>query len=132
MVNMYLFCGSNCFPFLPPFTVTVNVVATNDVPVANDDSTSTVEDTPVTVSVLSNDSDPDGHALSILAIITDPSNGDVIVNPDGTIKYTPDSNFFGQDTFVYKISDGNGGTDTATGKDIFTKSKTAVHLTELH
>jgi len=123
---------SNCFPFLSPFTVTVDVVAANDVPVANDDSASTMEDTPVTVSVLSNDSDPDGHALNIMAITTDPSNGDVTVKPDGTIKYTPDKNFFGRDTFVYQISDGNGGTDTATGKDIFTKSKTTVHLTELY
>jgi len=78
---------SNCFPSLSPFTVFVDVVAANDVPVANDDSASTMEDTPVTVSVLSNDSDPDGHALNIMAITTDPSNGDVTVKPDGTIKY---------------------------------------------
>jgi len=108
------------------------VVAANDVPVANDDSASTMEDTPVTVSVLSNDSNPDGHALNIMAITTDPSNGDVTVKPDGTIKYTPDKNFFGRDTFVYQISDGNGGTDTATGKYISTKFKTAVHETELY
>ncbi len=35
------------------------------------------------------------------------------VNPDGTLEYTPDPDYNGDDTITYEISDGNGGTDTA-------------------
>jgi uncharacterized repeat protein (TIGR01451 family) len=37
-----------------------------------------------------------------------------MVNPDGTITYIPDPDYCGQDSFTYTISDGRGGTDTAT------------------
>jgi len=38
------------------------------------------------------------------------------LNADGeTFQYTPNPNFHGQDSFVYTVSDGNGGVDTATG-----------------
>ena len=37
-----------------------------------------------------------------------------MINGDGTVTYTPDADFHGIDTFTYTISDGNGGTDTAT------------------
>ncbi|HXF88666.1 MAG TPA: cadherin-like domain-containing protein, partial [Xanthobacteraceae bacterium] len=34
------------------------------------------------------------------------------VNPDGTLNYTPNADFFGLDTITYVVSDGNGGSDT--------------------
>jgi len=43
--------------------------------------------------------------------ITDPANGSAVKNADNTITYTPDQDFFGEDTFDYTVSDGNGGTD---------------------
>ena len=73
----------------------------------------TDEDTPVTVSVLGNDSDVDGDTLSVVGT-TAPSNGSIVDHGDGTITYTPDADFNGSDSFTYTISDGNGGTDTAT------------------
>ncbi|SDS30716.1 tandem-95 repeat protein [Christiangramia echinicola] len=96
-------------------TVTVNVGAVNDAPIANDDTANTSEDTEVTVAVLDNDSDLDGDILTV-TITEDqqPVNGTVTVNADGTVTYTPDDNFNGADSFEYTISDGNGGTDTAT------------------
>ena len=75
--------------------------------------TTTAEDTPTTITVLGNDSDVDGDTLSVTSA-SDPANGTVVINPDGTIGYTPDADFTGTDTFTYTISDGNGGTDTAT------------------
>jgi len=87
--------------------------AVNDAPIANDDTDTTSEDTLVTTTVLSNDSDPDGDALEVTAV-TDPANGSAVINGDSTVKYTPDANFNGADSYVYTISDGNGGTDTAT------------------
>jgi large repetitive protein len=91
--------------------VDVLVASVNDVPVAQDDSGSTNEETAVTISVLVNDNDPDGDALSIQSA-TQPTNGSAVNN--GTdITYTPDTDFNGTDTFTYTISDGNGGTATA-------------------
>ena len=94
--------------------VTITVVPVNDPPVAIDDFGTTEEDDPVTIPVLSNDSDIDGDALTV-SHVTDPPNGSVTTNDDGTITYTPDPGFDGMDSFVYTISDGNDETDTATG-----------------
>ena len=93
------------------FRITVNPV--NDQPVAQDDAVGTDEDVPVVIDVLHNDADVDGDALNV-HLLTDPAHGTASVNPDGTITYSPDSNFHGTDAFSYAVSDGNGGTDTAT------------------
>ncbi len=92
--------------------VTVTVTPVNDTPVALNDNATTNEDQPVTLNPLSNDSDVDGDDLTITAA-TSP-NGLVVVNPDGTITFTPNPNFNGPATITYTISDGNGGTATAT------------------
>ncbi|GGD32703.1 Ig-like domain-containing protein [Sinisalibacter lacisalsi] len=94
-------------------TVSVEVTPVNDAPVAGDDSTSTDEDTAVVIDVLANDSDVDGDMLEVTEV-GDPSNGTVEINPDGTLTYTPDPDYNGPDSFTYTVSDGNGGTDTAT------------------
>ena len=95
----------------------ITVIAVNDPPEASDDSVTTNEDTALNIVVLSNDSDPDSDTLTTTGIVSGsgPSNGVATVKPDGTIDYTPNPNFNGQDSFVYIISDGNGETDTATG-----------------
>ncbi|MBI1729318.1 tandem-95 repeat protein, partial [Candidatus Acetothermia bacterium] len=85
-------------------TVTITISPVNDAPVANNDSTSTPEDTPVTVSVLSNDTDLDGDALTISGN-TNPSHGTVICTST-TCTYTPSANYNGSDSFTYTISDG--------------------------
>ena len=94
-------------------TVDVTVGAVNDPPVAVNDVATTDEDTSVTISVLANDSDPDGDALN-LASVTQGANGSVTINQNGTVTYAPDANFNGTDSFTYTISDGNGGSTTAT------------------
>ena len=83
---------------------------------AVDNAYTTAEDTPLVVAapgVLGNDTDPDGDSLTVTGN-TDPTNGTVTVNPNGSLTYTPDPNYNGLDSFTYDISDGNGGTDTAT------------------
>jgi VCBS repeat-containing protein len=108
-------------------TVTITVNALEDDPVAVSDSATTVEDTPVSITVLINDSDPDGDPLSISAI-QDPTDqgGAVIINDNGTpgdttddyLDYTPALDYFSPpgvpDTFTYTIADGTGRFDTAT------------------
>jgi len=93
------------------FTITVNPV--NDPPIAEDDYTTTAEDTAIVMDVLGNDSDPDGDTLSVTEV-TQPANGTTVVNLDHTVTYTPDANFNGTNTFTYTVDDGNSGTDTAT------------------
>ncbi len=61
--------------------------------------------------VLSNDSDPSNLALSA-TINTGPAHGSVVLNLDGSFVYTPNTAFFGQDTFTYTLSDGNHSLDT--------------------
>ena len=63
-------------------TVTINPIA--DSPVAADDADSTTVDTPVTIDVLANDSDPDGDVVSIVSV-GPASNGTAIDNGDGTL-----------------------------------------------
>ncbi len=94
-------------------TVTLSVTALNDAPTAADDSASTNEDISVTIIVLSNDADVDGDSLTVESV-TQPTNGSVVVNPSGTVTYTPSINFNGSDSFSYTVADGNGATDTAT------------------
>ena len=94
-------------------TVTVTVNPVNDAPTASGDTVATAEDTAVTFAVLANDSDVDGDALSVISV-SGGANGTVIRNGDGTLTYTPDSDFNGTDSFTYMVSDGNGGTDTGT------------------
>ncbi|HEU4920907.1 MAG TPA: S8 family serine peptidase [Candidatus Limnocylindrales bacterium] len=86
----------------------------NQPPDAVDDAATTTEGVAVSIPVLANDSDPDGDALSVSAV-GDPANGTAILDPSGTaIQYTPDAAFSGSDAFGYTISDGEGGTDSAT------------------
>ena len=95
--------------------VTITVAEAPDPPEAADDVGFTPEDTAVTIDVLANDEDPDEETLSISAIAEQPTNGELVIN-GGSITYTPAADFFGQDTFKYTISDGNGplSVDTAT------------------
>ncbi|WP_390342602.1 tandem-95 repeat protein [Variovorax boronicumulans] len=92
-------------------TVTVTVSPVNDAPEAPDYNETTNEDTPINGSVVG--TDVDGDALTYVKG-SDPANGTVTVNPDGTYVYTPNPNFNGTDTFTVTVSDGHGGTTTST------------------
>ncbi len=87
--------------------------ATNHPPVAAADTATTAEDTPVTVSVLANDSDVDADALTVTAV-TPPAHGTAAANADGTVTYAPAPDWHGTDSFGYTVSDGRGGTASAT------------------
>lgn len=76
----------------------------NSAPYAVADSASTSEDVPTTIPVLDNDTDPNGDLLTIKKF-TQPANGTVVLNPDGTFTYTPNADFNGTDTFTYTVSD---------------------------
>ncbi|MDH6170860.1 VCBS repeat-containing protein, partial [Variovorax boronicumulans] len=92
--------------------VPVTVSPVNDAPTAPDYTETTNEDTPVSGRVVGSDLD-NGDTLTYIKG-SDPANGTVTVNPDGTYVYTPNPNFNGTDTFTVTVSDGHGGTTTST------------------
>ena len=96
-------------------TVNVTVNSVNDPPVANDDSLNVDEDDPATtVAVLDNDSFvPDAAETLAVVSVTPPAHGTVSFT-SGAVQYRPTANYYGPDSFTYTISDGNGGTATAT------------------
>jgi hypothetical protein len=96
-------------PFPPP---------TNHNPVAGPDSLTSVERAPVTftgASLLANDTDEDGHAISLTNVADASSEGGSIISiGGGSWTYTPAATFTGLDTFTYTIADGFGGTAAGT------------------
>jgi hypothetical protein len=69
----------------------------------------------ITFDVGGNDTDADGHALTIISA-TNGANGtiDLVSGFPHRLTYNPDGTFPALDTFTYTVSDGYGGTDTAT------------------
>ncbi|TGZ34950.1 4-deoxy-4-formamido-L-arabinose-phosphoundecaprenol deformylase ArnD [Photobacterium damselae subsp. damselae] len=92
-------------------TVTVNVTPVNDAPVGEDVTVETQEETAVTGQITA--TDVDGDSLTFKPG-SDPTNGSVTVNPDGSWEYVPNPDFNGEDSFTVVVDDGNGGTDTIT------------------
>jgi len=84
----------------------------NAVPVALNDSATLTEDSSVSIPVLANDSDGDGDPLAITGV-TQPAHGRSSVI-GSSVQYVPSADFFGSDSFTYTISDGKGGSATAT------------------
>jgi gliding motility-associated-like protein len=88
----------------------------NQKPVANDDNTATPINTLITINVKSNDFDPDNSVLTAPSVVGTPTGGTTLINPDGTITFTPTTGFIGNANFQYSICD--SGTpqlcDTAT------------------
>jgi hypothetical protein len=82
-------------------------------PSAQADSARTGRNRPVDIGVLANDSDPDGDVLAVESV-AQPQHGSAAIQPDGTVRYTPASGFEGADSFAYTVSDGRGGTATAS------------------
>lgn len=106
-------------------TTSVTVIVVNRVPVAANDVTATFVNTAVTITVLANDSDPDGSSLTVASASVS-AHGASVVNANGTITYTPANGYLGADsftytsiytytyTYTYTITDGAGGTASAT------------------
>ena len=99
-------------PDVDSFTITT----VNRNPTAYDDSISIAEDAdPITINVLTNDTDADNDTLLITSISSEPINGTAeISDSNTTITYTPHANFFGTDSITYTIEDEYGGPASGT------------------
>ncbi len=107
-------------------TLTLNVTPVNDPPVASDDTGTTPEDTPLSGGVLPNDTDVDGDTLTVVSFTVNGNTfipgatatlaeGTITINADGTYTLVPAANYTGPvPVITYTVSDGHGGTDTAT------------------
>ncbi|MCJ8272337.1 MAG: tandem-95 repeat protein, partial [Psychrosphaera sp.] len=95
-------------------TVELTGVAVNSPPLTNNDSVQIGQDTSVSINVLANDSDIDGSLnQTSLKILSEPTQGFVVVQSNGDITYTPAPGFSGQDELVYQVSDDQGAVSSA-------------------
>ncbi|WP_457664521.1 tandem-95 repeat protein [Vibrio diabolicus] len=82
------------------------------------DKATVVEDTPTIINVLGNDTfDGDDKVVS-LDTSKGPANGTVSVNPDGSVTYTPNDNYHGEDTFTYIVTSGGVSESTIVKVDV--------------
>ncbi|NOX75858.1 MAG: tandem-95 repeat protein [Gammaproteobacteria bacterium] len=95
-------------------TVTIVVEPVNDTPIAQPDSANVTQGNTVTIALLGNDTGL-GDGSIVVSITSATSSGILTNNNDGTISYTPNTNFTGTDNFVYQIIDADGQTSTANG-----------------
>ena len=94
------------------YTVAITVSPVNDAPTASGTAITTAEDT-VKTGTLPAATDIDGDAVTY-GKATDPAHGAVVVNADGSYRYTPADNYNGTDSFTYTVNDGKGGSNTYT------------------
>lgn len=104
----YRVCDSGTPAVCDTATVSIFVrdpAATNNAPIALGDNAATKQDVPVSGNVLTNDKDLDAGQTLTASLVTDPTNGMLTLNPNGTFTYTPKAGFFGDDKFTYKACD---------------------------
>ncbi|MGZ2370910.1 tandem-95 repeat protein [Ancylomarina sp. YFZ004] len=94
-------------------TVSITVNPINDLPVANNDTYTTPEDTQLNADVTSNDQNLFDLPINV-TLVSNVSNGVLTLNTDGTFSYMPSSEYFGADNFTYRLTDGNGDVVTAS------------------
>jgi len=98
------------------FTDPIGMIIQNVPPLAINDSYSGVEDYAFFIfepGVLTNDTDFDPDFL-IAVLESNPANGSLILNPNGSFQYTPDADFNGLDSFTYRANDGLANSNIAT------------------
>ncbi|PKQ62801.1 hypothetical protein BZG02_11425 [Labilibaculum filiforme] len=96
-------------------TVTITVNSINDLPIANNDTYTTPEDTQLNANVITNDQNLFDLPISI-SLVSNVSHGTLTLNTNGTFSYLPNSEYFGVDNFTYKLTDGNSDAVTANVK----------------
>jgi YD repeat-containing protein len=100
----------------------------NGGPVAVNDNASAITSTAATISVLANDSSPSSYSLTVTSASAG-SHGTTTVNSGTTVTYTPTTGYTGPDAFTYAISDGHGGTASATvSVTVSSTFTTTIHI----
>ncbi|ENO1826754.1 tandem-95 repeat protein, partial [Vibrio parahaemolyticus] len=82
------------------------------------DKATVVEDTPTIIKVLGNDTFEGDDQVVSLDTNNGPANGTVSVNPDGSVTYTPNDNYYGADSFTYIVTSGGVSESTTVSVDV--------------
>jgi hypothetical protein len=105
--------GGDDPPTVDQDTAVVSVTVLEDLaPEAVDDAAETEQCRSIFIDVLENDAL--GNEPGLVEIETTPANGSATVESDDSIRYFPNCDFFGEDTFEYRLTDANGDSDAAT------------------
>ncbi len=86
-------------------TISITVTPVNDNPIAVDDEYDVDEDDVLTVAapgVMANDIEVDTDSMTVV-LLTNVSNGSLVLLGDGSFTYTPDPDFNGEDSFTYRL-----------------------------
>jgi gliding motility-associated-like protein len=111
----YSVCDGSTPPLCSNSTVYVNVYPDNNGPFAQDDATQTTQGIPATGTVIRNDNDPTGAALTYGIQTPMPaSQGTVVLDASGTYTYTPAPGFSGATYFTYSACNASNKCDLAT------------------
>ncbi len=106
----------NSFTGSGPYFVDISAGTAPPPPVANSQSVTTVEDTPIVITLTASDADGDPLTFSIVA---QPANAPLLtITPIGpnsaSVTYTPNLNYVGPDSFTFKVNDGSLDSNIAT------------------
>lgn len=91
-------------------TISINVEAVNDAPVGNEETIFAIEDQITNFTVSATDIEGDNISYTL---ISQPKNG-VLTGELPNLSYTPIANYFGEDSFTFKASDGDLDSDIIT------------------
>lgn len=114
-------------------TVTLEVGDVSSLPVANNDTASTDQDTQVTIDILANDTDSGGLVNSSVAIVNDVDHGTTSINTTtGAVTYTPSAGYTGSDSFTYTVEDGDSNTSAQATVNITVNAVSACGTLPSH
>ncbi|MDF4650552.1 tandem-95 repeat protein, partial [Vibrio parahaemolyticus] len=82
------------------------------------DKATVVEGMPTIIKVLGNDTFEGDDKVVSLDTNNGPANGTVSVNPDGSVTYTPNDNYYGADSFTYIVTSGGVSESTTVSVDV--------------
>ncbi|GGI28633.1 hypothetical protein GCM10008119_33620 [Pedobacter mendelii] len=109
--NTAVITGKETDPDMGNNTSTVIPVPVPSPPVAVNDAATTKANTAVLIPVLANDYPGVTNSPLVpntVQVLTNPLHGTVKINPDGTVTYTPNRGYIGEDSFTYRVQDAAG------------------------
>ncbi|HEX5057331.1 MAG TPA: S8 family serine peptidase [Gammaproteobacteria bacterium] len=102
------------FETQPVFTLSVRITDSGGLSATATVTINVVKETGIVIHVLANDTDVENNTLTV-ADVTQPAHGFAAITAGNlAVRYTPQNGYFGQDSFNYTVSDGQGGSDVGT------------------
>jgi len=109
-IDSFTYTSNDTLATSPIATVTINITAVNQAPIANNQNVSTNED--IDKSITLTGSDPESQPITY-TVLTQPSHG-TLIGTAPLITYHPNTNYFGSDSFTFKVNDNLADSNVAT------------------